>query len=95
MERNAPEHDPELYALHPMSTGEWLERHFVGEGLKGLPHPLSTPADIGQELGLGEHAIGEGERGVVEWFGRFPRPESTREVVIEAGQGVIGQEPRS
>ena len=84
-----------LDALHPMSRMERSKRLRFAEGLKDLAHPFSTPTDVAQKLVLGEHAIWECVRVLVEWLWWFPLPEPAGEVVVEAGQGVIRQEPRS
>ena len=79
-----------------MSVGEWPRCEVPGEGIEGLANAVSTPVDVAEQLRLGEHAgrVGEPQELADRWWW-VPPLELAREVVVEADQGVVSENPRS
>src|SRR5207247_6926243 len=77
-----------------MSARERPSGDLLGEGVNGVAHAPAAIDDVAEKLGLGEHAVGKGPGVLVKRLWRLPRLELAGEVVVEAVERMVSQEPR-
>src|SRR5579883_151979 len=94
VKRTAADVHPEGCAAVSVPVGQGPCSELIGEGSKRPAHTVSAPPDVAEHLGLRKQArwVGVAQELADRWR-RIPALELAREVVVEADQGVVSEDP--
>src|SRR5690242_11012041 len=76
-----------------MRAGQRSERDVVSQGLAAAARAIATPVEVSEKLCPSEDPVRERVGVLIEGCRRHPWLEVTAQVVIEAGERVVAEEP--